>query len=67
MFLEYLEIHDLEIIVSDARRGYIYDFLLKIFSSRINKMISDAISQAVRQNTDIGEVSIPWIKALTMT
>jgi len=63
----HLEIHDLEIIVSDARRGYIYDFLLRIFSSRINKMISDAISQAVRQNADIGEVSIPWIKALTMT
>jgi len=61
-----LEVLDLDIILSDARRQYVYDFLLRMFSGTINKSISDKVSHLVCQHTDKKELSVPWVKALTL-
>jgi len=61
-----LEVLDLDIILSDARRQYVYDFLLRMFSGTINKSISDKVSHLVCEHTDKKEISVPWVKALTL-
>jgi len=60
-----MEIEDLDITFSDSRRGYIYELLLRLFSTKISKLISQTTSNSVCVYFN-EEISVPWMKAITM-
>jgi len=60
-----LDIVSIDISISHCKGSYVYDLLWKLFSRRLQKMISEKINSLVCQHAP-KEVSVPWVKALTM-